>query len=88
MWACLADIICMANANRVSPSTAAGDRLIRLPEVSARVGLARSSIYELIAVGKFPRQIRLTPRTSAWSASEIAEWIEERIRARDVGAQS
>jgi prophage regulatory protein len=75
----------MSSKNQASPTTAAGDRLLRLPEVSARVGLARSSIYALIAVGKFPRQIHLGPRTSAWSASEVFDWIGQRIRERDAG---
>ena len=51
----------------------------RLPEVMARTGLSRSTIYELIRQDKFPSQINLGPRAVGWVANEIADWIEARI---------
>ena len=58
----------------------------RLPEVTARTGLSRSTIYVLIRQGKFPSQIRLGPRAVGWIETEIVDWIEARIdesRARE-----
>jgi prophage regulatory protein len=53
----------------------------RLPRVRARVDLSRSSIYDLIAKGKFPRPIKLGVRSVGWLDSEIEEWIRGRVEA-------
>ncbi len=51
----------------------------RLPEVMARTGLSRSTIYDLIHQGTFPSQINLGPRAVGWVANEVVDWIEARI---------
>jgi prophage regulatory protein len=50
-------------------------RLIRLPEVIARVGLKRSSIYQRMAEGRFPKGRSLGPRCTVWVEAEIDAWI-------------
>ncbi len=50
-------------------------RLIRLPEVIARVGLKRSSIYQRMAEGRFPKGRSLGPRCVVWVEAEIDAWI-------------
>ncbi len=52
--------------------------LLRLPDVSKRVGLRRAQIYRLIAQGTFPAPVRLSVRTSAWRSDAIAAWITSR----------
>lgn len=54
-----------------------------LKRVRRRVGLSRSSIYRLIAIGKFPRPAKLSERAIAWDSREIDAWIQARINARD-----
>jgi len=54
-------------------------RLLRRRQVEAATGFRRSTIYEHMARGQFPRPIRLGPRTVAWLASEIDGWIAARI---------
>ena len=61
------------------------ESLLRLPAVLDRVGLSRATIYRLIDLGEFPRQISLSRRTVAWATSEVDEWIEARISARAGG---
>lgn len=61
-------------------------RLLRRPEVEARVGLGRSALYRLISEGRFPAPVRLTDRAVAWHEEEVDEWIEERRRERDAAA--
>jgi prophage regulatory protein len=51
-------------------------RLIRLPEVMNKVGLCRTSIYMLIAEGKFPAP-RILGRASLWVEAEIDQWISD-----------
>ncbi len=56
------------------------ESFLRLPQVVARTGLSRSTIYARIAAGTFPRQIPLGERSSAWISSEVDQWINERVR--------
>lgn len=59
------------------------ERLLRLPEVESRVGLKKSSIYEMLnrTPPAFPRPLKLSRRAVCWSSSSIDSWIEERIKA-------
>ena len=59
-------------------------RILRLPEVRQCTGLSRSSIYDLIDKGLFPRQVPLVigGRGVGWVESEVADYIERQIRAR------
>lgn len=57
-------------------------RLLRLPEVIARVGLKRSAIYQRMTDGRFPRSRSLGPKCTVWIESEIDAWI------RDVAKQT
>ena len=50
-------------------------RLIRMPEVIARVGIKRSMIYRLMGEGRFPRSRSLGPKCAVWVESEVDEWI-------------
>ena len=53
-------------------------RLIRLPEVKARVGLGRSTIYRRMREGTFPLPRSLGGRASAWAEEDVSAWIAER----------
>lgn len=53
--------------------------IIRLPAVMARTGLARSTIYQMLGRGLFPRPISLGERAVGWLASEVDEWLQARI---------
>jgi prophage regulatory protein len=62
--------------------TSTTDRLLRLPEVQARVGLGRSAIYAAMRAGAFPRPVRISSRAVAWAEADIVRWIRDRIAAR------
>lgn len=51
-------------------------RVLRLPEVIARTGLKRGSIYRGAREGWFPRVVKLTERASGWLESEVDAYIE------------
>ena len=55
-------------------------KILRLPEVKARTGLGRSSIYAKVNDGSFPKYINLGVRSVGWVESEVAQWIAERIQ--------
>ena len=44
---------------------------LRLPQVLEILPISKSSWWAGVRAGKFPKPIRLTPRTSAWSRSSI-----------------
>ena len=54
-------------------------RFLRLPEVEARTGLARPTIYVRMAEGSFPKSVSLSGRAVGWIEAEIDEWVRERI---------
>lgn len=58
-------------------------RIIRLPETEQRTGLKKSTIYERVATGDFPRPISLGSRAVGWIESDIEEWIDARIAERN-----
>lgn len=67
-----------ANADSASSETMAPTqmRLIRLPEVIARVGIKRSTIYQRMAEGRFPKGRSIGPKSTVWVESEINDWIK------------
>lgn len=62
-------------------------RIIRLKDVIATTGLARSTIYKFVSDGAFPAPVSLGGRSVGWVESEVEEWIMERIEARDEGRE-
>lgn len=59
-----------------------GDKIIRLPQVKALVGLGTTAIYENMKKGGFPKQIKMGS-ASGWLESEVQQWISERKSARN-----
>ncbi|MBE8127393.1 MULTISPECIES: AlpA family transcriptional regulator [Photobacterium] len=57
-------------------------RFIRLKEVMHVTGLGRSSIYNYMAEGRFPKTVSLGGRAVAWVESEITDWIQAKIAQR------
>ena len=63
-------------------------RLVRARELRSLTGHSPQYIYELMAAGKFPKPIKLAGgRAVAWLESELVEWQQARIRARDAKAE-
>ena len=60
-------------------------RVLRMKDLPSKVGFQPSTLYELIAAGKFPAPFKLVRggRASAWLESTIDAWIQE--RAADKG---
>ncbi|WP_418147028.1 AlpA family phage regulatory protein [Variovorax paradoxus] len=58
------------------------DRLLRLPEVERLTGLRRSTIYEQMRSGIFPRSVKAGQRTATWPESAVQSWIAERMNGR------
>lgn len=59
---------------------------LREKQVRQRTGLSRSTIYNRISEGRFPKQVPLGGRAVAWVDTEIDAWIADQIaRSRNQG---
>ncbi len=54
------------------------ERILRRPEVEARTGLSRSTLYAMMAEGEFPKPVLLGKRAVGWPEPAIAAWLESR----------
>lgn len=55
-------------------------RILRLPAVVSRVGLSRSSIYNRMRCGAFPRAVNLGGRAIGFAEHEIDRWVRTAIQ--------
>ena len=53
----------------------------RRREVEALTGLARSTLYDLMSKGLFPRPVKITGKAVAWPENAVAAWLADRQRA-------
>jgi prophage regulatory protein len=58
-------------------------KLLRLKQVMDTTGLGRSSIYNYMKEGTFPKQVKITTNLAEWVESEIEEWVKQKIKERD-----
>jgi prophage regulatory protein len=56
-------------------------QILRLPQVKARTGLSRSTVYAMMRDGQFPLSIRLGARSIGWSDLDVDAWIAARVSA-------
>jgi len=59
------------------------DKYLRCRAVQDLTGLSRSTLYDLMARGEFPRPVHLSVRAVAWPESEITAWLESRKAQRE-----
>ena len=52
---------------------------LRRKQIEKVTGLARSTIYDKIKSGSFPKPVKIGDRAVAWLGSEIDEWQRDRI---------
>ncbi len=61
------------------------NKLIRLKQVIEMVGVSRAYIYRLLKEERFPQQVEIVAggTARAFVESEVQEWIDKRIEARN-----
>lgn len=57
-------------------------KLLRQKAVLDRTGLPKTTMYEKIKAGEFPKPVPLSERSVAWVDSEVTDWIESKIKGR------
>lgn len=55
---------------------------LRLPQVLAIVPISKSAWWEGCRTGRYPKPVKLGPRTTAWRVEDIADFV------RSLGAQT
>jgi len=72
-----------ARERALATAAASGQRrILRIAEVEAITGKARSQIYEGISAGVFPEPVPLGECAVGWLSDEIAGWVAARIAER------
>ena len=51
---------------------------LRLPQILQLVPISKSAWWEGCKTGRFPKPVKLGPRTTAWKAEDIAALVERR----------
>ena len=54
------------------------DKMLRRSAVEELTALSRTTIYDFIREGKFPKPIQLGPRAVGWRESEVVGWMKSR----------
>lgn len=60
---------------------AVGISILRMPEVTKRTGLSRSSLYAHMQRGEFPRPLNISQRSVGWLETDVIEWISTRPKS-------
>ena len=53
------------------------DQILRRQEVEALFGISRSTIYQSMSEGRFPRPIKLGRRAVGWSKADLEQWLSD-----------
>ncbi len=54
-------------------------RFLRMPDVKRRIGLSKTTIYDMVAAGNFPKQIKLSSNCVGWFEADLRAWMRERM---------
>lgn len=54
---------------------------LRRKDVERVTGFTVSTLYRLAQKGKFPKQVKIGKRASAWLADEVQAWADARVAA-------
>ena len=64
------------------------NQIIKLPAVIKLSALSSATIYRLIKIGEFPKQIKLSERSSGWLLNEVEQWLDSNVNAREVSNEA
>ena len=64
------------------------NQIIKLPAVIKLSALSSATIYRLIKIGEFPKQIKLSERSSGWLLNEVEQWLDSKVNAREVSNEA
>ena len=50
--------------------------ILRRKDIANRFGLSRSTIYAMMADGRFPKPVKLGHRAVGWRSDDLQTWFE------------
>lgn len=59
------------------------DRFMRLRDVCGVAAISSTTVYDLIAKGKFPKPVHVEPTIVRWSFREVQGWVRDMKLKRD-----
>ena len=61
-------------------------RVIRMKDLPSKIGFQPSTIYELIAKGKFPAPFKLVPggRAAGWFETTVDDWMAAQAKSQEL----
>lgn len=65
----------------------AKSQFLKLNDLVAEYGLAKSSVFWFIKTQGFPKQIKLTPKSAVWRREAVDKWFADK-EAQSAGAAS
>jgi prophage regulatory protein len=74
------EVTIMAQALQREPA------FLRRKQVETRTGLSRSTIYQYIKDGAFPKPVPLGPRAVGWLEADVSDWIAARVKSARSGS--
>lgn len=54
--------------------------ILRRRHVEQRTGLSRSTLYQYMKDGAFPKPVQLGLRAVGWLESDVSQWIAARVK--------
>ena len=55
-------------------------KLLRITDVAKKTTLAKSTIWQKMAQGTFPKPTKISPAINVWKESDIDSWIERQFQ--------
>ncbi|MNS20304.1 Prophage CP4-57 regulatory protein (AlpA) [compost metagenome] len=56
-------------------------RILSMRDLTEKLGIGKSTIYNMIGDGRFPRGTRITAQKTGWLSSQVDEWICSKFAA-------
>ena len=77
----------LSREDRLSLPDTPNIRILRRRDVELICGLSKSTLYRLLAKGRFPQPVQLLNEYSVgWVDHEVQAWLADRVRERDTGS--
>ena len=59
------------------------EKLITASAVTELTNIPQGSLYRFVNEGRFPRPLKIGKRSVRWVASEVEDWLQERMQERE-----
>ncbi|MFM5487919.1 helix-turn-helix transcriptional regulator [Aeromonas veronii] len=56
-------------------------RILSMKDLTVKLGLGKSTIYNMIGEGRFPRGTTIAAQKVGWLSTQVDEWIHSKFAA-------